>query len=321
VAPASSINKTYVLHTPATAIPQGRPYTVNARIAGNEEPGWVQLAVYGRRFPAVLLPMKRTSGYDYSAIIPDSLTKEGYLNYYISVKTDDGITTYPSEISGQPTNWDYYDKNAWQVPIVPATAPIYLFNAVNDIDQMTRHFSSIYAGRQWVTDSYVLPAKEEGKAELVLTIDKLFTEDPEFRTREKIYDCTFRQYTGQKIAERKQTLSSMKELVLAGHAMSEKTCKIQLGLVMKDGSAYGGIISADKDTKEYHLLLADLKPVKYVLMPRPYPTFLPYYFDNTSVSRFDLGEVESLQVSIGPGISTTESDNKQSIAIESVRLQ
>jgi len=321
VAPPQSVKKTYVLHTPPAEIPQSDAYTVNARIVAVEEPAWVQLVVFGRRFLPVLLPMKKTSGYDYSAIIPDSLTKEGYLNYYISVKENGNITTYPSEERGLPTNWDYYDKNAYRVPVVSKTKPVYLFNAINDIDQMTRHFSSIYAGREWVSNSYISPANEEGKAELVLNVEKLFTEDPEYKTREKIYDCTFSQYTGKKTLERKDDLITMKKLVFKGRSLDGKPVKIQLALVMKDGSAYGGIITAGVNSGDYSLLLADLRPVKYVLMPRPYPVFLPYYFDSKSISKYDLHEVESLQFSIGPGILQTELEDKHGVAIESVRLE
>jgi len=321
VAPPPSVKKTYVLHTPATEIPAGNEYKVEAGVITVKEPEWVHLTVFGKRPQAFVLPMKKINGYDYSATIPDSLTRDGYLNYYISVMENGNIKTYPSGENGQPTDWDYSDNNTYRVPVVSKMVPVYLFNAINDIDQMARHFSYIYAGRKWVSDSYLSPANEEDKAELMLNIEKLFVEDPEYKTREKIYDCTFRQYAGKKISERKQDLSAMKELVFKGRTFNEKPCKIQLALIMKDGSAYGGIISVDKNSQDHHLSLKDLKPVKYVLMPRPYPTFLPYYFDNKSTSNFDLSKVESIQFSIGPGIPENELDQKHGIAIESVRLQ
>lgn len=321
VAPPPSISQTCVLHTTAPEAPSGIAYTVNARVAAVKAPQWVRLSVFGRMFQPVVLPMKQTGGYDYSATIPDSLMQEGYLNYFISVKEDANVTTYPSGISGQPTNWDFYDKNAYRVPVVPKTKPVYLFEAIDDIDQLTRHFSYIYAGREWVSNSFVSPATEEGKAVLMLNIEKLFTEDPEFLTSEKIYDCTFSQYAGKKITGRRQDLPALKELVLKGRALNEKPCKIQLALVMKDGSAYGGIISVDRDFRDYRLSLNGLKPVKYVLMPRPYPVFLPYYFDNKTISAFDLSEVENIQLSIGPGIPENELELKHGVAIESVRLQ
>lgn len=321
VAPPPSVKQTHVLHTPVTAVTAGHSFVINARIVSAQEPQSVQIAVFARRPQAYVLNMIKTGGYDYSVTIPDSLAREGYLNYYISVKENGMARTYPSGLTGQPTDWDYYDNNAYRVAVLAKTAPVYLFNATTDIDQMARHFSYIYAGRKWVSDSYVSPVSEDNKAALLLNVAKLFEEDPEYRTREKIYDCSFRQYAGNKIAERKQDLPAMKELVFNGYALNGKPCKIQLALVMKDGSAYGGIISVDKDRKEYHLPLADLKPVKYVLMPRPYPTFLPYYFDNGPISKYETGEVESIQFSIGPGIPEVELNDRHGVAIETVRLQ
>jgi hypothetical protein len=64
-----------------------------------------------------------------------------------------------------------------------------------------------------------------------------------------------------------------------------------------------------------------LKPVKVVTLPRPYPTFLPYYFKGKGNDTLDMNKIESLQISIGPGISEAELQNKHGIAIESVRLE
>lgn len=321
VAPPTSVKKTYVLHTTASEIPANDPYTVKAEIVSINEPASVTLFVYGKRFAAVSLLMKRVNNYNYSATVPDSLTTEGYLNYYITVKEKDGsIKTYPSEEDGQPVNWDYFDKNAYRVAVVSKTTPVYLFNAVDDIDQMTRHFSSIYAGRESVSNSYLVPAKD-GNAELQLNVKKLFEEDPEYRTREKIYDYTFDQYAGKKIAERKQDLPAMTQVILRGHSLNEKPCTMQVSLVLKNGSAYGGIITAGANSQDHILSLAELKPVKTVLMPRPYPTFLPYYFENTSAGSFNIIDVESVQLSIGPGIPANELEDKHGVAVESVRLQ
>ena len=49
--------------------------------------------------------------------------------------------------------------------------------------------------------------------------------------------------------------------------------------------------------------------------------FLHYYFDNRSTTNFDLSKVESIQFSIGPGMAKSELEDKQGVAIESVRLQ
>lgn len=320
VAPPTSVKKLYVLHSPASEISAGSKHAVNARVVGMKEPESVQLFVYGKRFQPTVLTMQKLSGYNYTVTLPDSLIAEGFLNYYITVKEEGVVKTFPSGETGQPSNWDYYDKKSYRVAIVAKNSPLYIFKAVDDVDQMTKHFSYIYAGRRSVSKSRIVPLAN-GNAELQLNPDKLFEEDPEYKTRERIYDFTYDHYIGKTMQERKEDLPLMTKLILKGHALNEKTCTIQISLVMKNGSAYGGTINAGVKLQDYELSLADLTPVKMVLMPRPYPTFLPYYFENASTGNFDITQVESIQFSIGPGIPTNELENKHSIAIESVSLK
>ncbi len=103
--------------------------------------------------------------------------------------------------------------------------------------------------------------------------------------------------------------------------MNETPCKLQVALVMKDGSAYGGVITVGVDAADYSINLADLKSVNLVTLPRPYPGFLPYFFKPSAVCDFDISSVETIQVSIGPGIAADQLRAKHGIAIESIRLE
>jgi hypothetical protein len=243
------------------------------------------------------------------------------LNYYISVKEKGSLKTYPSAGAGQPNDWDFYDDTSYRVRVVPATAPVYVFDASRDIDELSRHWSSIYWSREWVTNSFLSPLKEYGRSELLLNIEKLYVEDPEYKTRAKIYDCTFWQEVSKRITERKKDVAAFRKLIFKGRALNDKPCKVQLALIMKDGTAYGGVITVGVDRQEYSLSLSDLKPVKTVLMPRPYPKFLPYYFENETKASFDVNEIAGFQLSIGPEIPQREIENRNGIAVESVRLE
>jgi hypothetical protein len=90
---------------------------------------------------------------------------------------------------------------------------------------------------------------------------------------------------------------------------------------MKDGSAYGGLITVEPDNKEYNLSLNSLKKVKLVTLPRPYPTFLPYYFEDARDEGLDIRQAEALQISIGPGIPEKELSQQHGVAIESIGLE
>ncbi|MBN2349580.1 MAG: cellulase family glycosylhydrolase [Bacteroidales bacterium] len=321
VAPPSSLKKTIVLHTSAEEVTSGNSIQIEAKIIAQVDPESVELCLYGRKFEPDIFTMTNKTGYTYSVTIPAEFVQEGFLHYYISVKQNGLYTSYPSGFNGFPTDWDFYDDQAYHLRAVPPSSPIYLFDAIYDIDEVRRHWSTHYWTRKWVENSHLVPSKVQGKAELYLNIEHLFTEDPENLNAVKIYDCTFRHYMGDKIAARKSELANVKHLVFTGHALNNKNCKLQVALVLKNGSAFGEIITVKPEYGEYSVNMEDLKPVKLVLLPRPYPTFLPYYFEYYSNEKFNPENIESLQFSIGPGIPEDELLNTHGIAIESVRLE
>jgi hypothetical protein len=83
------------------------------------------------------------------------------------------------------------------------------------------------------------------------------------------------------------------------------------------------MITLGKECSDYSIPVSALKKVDLVTLPRPYPTFLSYYFKggDGGGGGFDLADVESLQVSIGPGISSDNLEDSIEIGIESIRLE
>jgi len=67
--------------------------------------------------------------------------------------------------------------------------------------------------------------------------------------------------------------------------------------------------------------LKDLKQVKTVTLPRPYPSFLPYYFEHENKGDFNILDIESLQISIGPGLEPEKLDNPVKVGIVSIVLK
>ncbi len=96
---------------------------------------------------------------------------------------------------------------------------------------------------------------------------------------------------------------------------------IQVALVTKDGSAYGKVIEVGTALKAYEIPVADMIKVKTVTMPRPYPTFLPYYFLNNSNVSLKLEDIEGLQISIGSGIPEAKLTGSHGVGLVSLRLE
>jgi len=311
-APATTLKTTYVRHQPLAELAAGQPLTISATVATGEAPEAVELRVTGRDYRTETFPMQCLHGYQYGAAIPADLIREGILTYTISVREKGQYRTFPGNVAGQPSDWDYYNAETYQTRVVPDGSPVYLFNALTDAAQLDW---------PWTKGAALLPAAEPGKGEWLVNVEKLWTPDSENQNAEKIYDYSFRYYFGQKMQGRQADLASKKQLVFRGRSLNGQPCPLQVALVIKDGSAYGGILTLSPETQAHTLKLSDLRKIKLVTLPRPYPSFLPYYFENKSSDGLVLSEVESLQFSIGPDIPESAYGQKHSVAIESVVLE
>jgi hypothetical protein len=257
--------------------------------------------------------MEDRAAYSYSAPIPAEMLTAGFLSYHIIVKhQEEDYTTYPAGKTGRPFDWDFYDKTIFQVRVVPKSNPIHLFNATKDSDLLVK---------EWRNSFQLVPTKNDGEAEYQMNIEKLSEPDIENPNAKPIYDYSFKHFILDKIKGRKNDLTLMKDLVFKGRSLNNKPCKLQIAFVMDDGSSFGNTIEIDTESTDYKISLSNLKPVKTVTLPRPYPSFLPYYFEHNLSSEFDITKVESIQFSIGPGISENELTDKHGIAIISLRLE
>ncbi|MCB9288433.1 MAG: hypothetical protein H6560_14085 [Lewinellaceae bacterium] len=311
-APPENVRQPHVVHQPLQEAIAGRDLEVKATVVAPGAITSAELYVYTRGRMPDILKMECTGGYDYTASIPGDLTNKGFLRYYIVVKNENGFHSFPSGAKGRPTDWDFFQDTPYRIPLVENESPVYIFDAWKDSDKLVR---------KWLPGSHIAPAGFPNKAELLCNVEKLFSPDPENQNGEKHFDYSFRFFFGEKTRGRKESLSHKKAIVIRGRALNDKPCPLQLAIVLKDGSAFGGMLQIQPQKKDYALSLSDLKRVKLVTLPRPYPTFLPYYFDASPAEDFDINNAESIQFSIGPGIPENERNDAHGIAIESVRLE
>ena len=126
-------------------------------------------------------------------------------------------------------------------------------------------------------------------------------------------------YFGNKIKGRKEILSNFNELVIKGKGESKP---LEIALITKNAEIYGQTIQVDPQFGDYRISLSDLAATQLVTLPRPYPDFLPYYFERGEVGNgLDLSQIESIQISIGPGLSAAERAESYALQIESIRLE
>jgi Cellulase (glycosyl hydrolase family 5) len=308
VAPETTVRKTYVIHAPEKQVTAGRPVTISVTVVTKEAPEQVTLH-YGMTYPSEVAFMKTNNAYQYSFTVDGASVKEGFLNYYITVKNGDKSYTYPAGREGSPYDWDFYDNKPYSVAVVRPGTPLYLFNASTDSEEMSR---------QWRRGSGLIPGETPGNAKLEVNIEKLFVADPENVNARPIYDYSLRYNFQPDIHGRMEELASFSRIVFKGKSV-DRAMPMRVAIIDRNGNTFGAMIELSPDTDEYTINIGDLKPVKQTILPRPYPTFLPYYFENGSTSPFDINLAETLQLSIGDKLENEAGPFR--FVIESVRLE
>ena len=309
-APETTVTKTHFKHIAINEISEGTLLEITAQIVAPQSPTEVELWVYNG-FRREVIKMDWNNGYNYSAFVPANLITVGYLKYQIIVKGIDETITYPADQRGTPFNWDFYDRSTFDVRVVPKTNSIELFDAQKDADLLVK---------QWNRSLKLVPI-ENGEDEYQINIDKLFVADNENLNATPMYDYSFKHFIIDKINGRKSDLSSKETIVFKGRSLNDKPCKLQIAFVMVNGAAFGKVIEIGTERLDYKLAIKDLKPVKTVTLPRPYPSFLPYFLEHNLNTTFDINKVESIQFSIGPEITKSEFEEKHGIAIVSLDLE
>ncbi len=311
-APKTTVTKSWFKHNAPNEVIENSPIELKVQFVAPKQPENIQI-VLGGRFNNDIIDMVNTDGYNYSGIIPSNKVIKGFLNYNIIVKMEaDYFITYPAGEEGRPIDWDFYNNTPYRLRVVSNENPIYLFNAEED---------SQFLIREWVNTIKTVPTENKNESEFQVNIENLLQRNTKTLNGENIYCYAFKHFLKEELTNGNTDLSSKQNLVLKGRSLNDKSCKLEIALVMDNGASFGAVINVGPELNEFILPIKDLIMVKTVSLPRPYPSFLPYYLDHNLDSDFDINNVESVQFSIGPGISESDVKNKHGIAIISLKLE
>ncbi|MEJ0030030.1 MAG: hypothetical protein WDO15_06520 [Bacteroidota bacterium] len=111
------------------------------------------------------------------------------------------------------------------------------------------------------------------------------------------------------------------KLVFTGHSSSGKPSKIQVALIDKDGRSFGSTFTLNDVSKPICSEHKRPGPGKNCYSSETLSDVSSLLFRKQGNAVINLDEIESVQFSIGPGLSESEAKEPQTIAIESVRLE
>ncbi|MFC7669793.1 hypothetical protein ACFQT0_22280 [Hymenobacter humi] len=215
-------------------------------------------------------------------------------------------TTFPGGFSGEPRDWDYTHTEHFSVPIVAAGTPLPLFQASQDQERIEARG---IASTAW-TDYVTTPS---GTLALRLMQGPPRAGQPEPTGPA----ANLRAYFGDKLASRQSELAAFKELVVRARS-SQPGVQAKVTLMTKDAVAYSAPLPLGAELQDVRIPLSAFRPDALLLVPRPYPGFLPLQYQSGSKVELKLSEAEVLQVVWD---ATKVTGSPVSLDIESITLQ
>ncbi|GAB3830395.1 glycoside hydrolase 5 family protein [Hymenobacter jeollabukensis] len=300
--------------TPPPQTTAGQPLRLRVQVAGAELRDSLLLVAqhfYGR---TLRLPMTRLNIFTAEATVPAELLYPGLLRYWVVLKPQDkskGLPTltFPGAVPGQPSDWDFYSQEHWEVPIVAAGSPLPLFRAGHDQRRVeVRGTENAFSG--WA--DYVTTPAGELTLRLVVPVPKTGAS-----TSETAPAVSLRAYFADQLQGRTGELAGAQELLVRART-SQPGAAVQVLLVTRNAAAYAAPLTLTADWQTVRIPLSRLQPAPLLITPRPYPGFLPLHFQPaTQPAQLRLADAEVLQIVVdGPAMGSP-----LQVDIESVQLQ
>ena len=228
--------------------------------------------------------MQKVDDFTYEFSLPGELSSNGIINYFISIKKGEEILTFPGKLKVLPEHWGFSQDNpSFELSILPSSNKILIYDPLRDKKNLI--LPNIWRYLEYNAD-YTFD-EESNEAELNLKITKAKEEFPEL---------AFQIYAGNYLRDIPLTENGSVEIELKA---SENIDSINVRCIFNDGLGFERKIAVKDEYEKILILISKPAPVKYALLPRPYPVFLPYWFESVPHKNKNIDtRLESIQFAI-----------------------
>lgn len=295
----------FLRHEPFFEVSPGRPFTITARIVGLDT-GRVSVQI-GRLDDGGFrnIQMVRKSPSEYIAQVPADIVTPGILNYRIILQKGNDFAVFPGNYKENPFNWDSYNSETWKTFVAAPDGRLKIFDPT--VDRSAR----IYPGFKRGFQSGYITGEKPGQLILRLSATELSGD----------HTIGFSHCFSEKLEGRRSELDSFSKLVLRARTTATQPVKAKVTLINKDAFSFSAFVNLDMDFQEIEVPLDNLEQDSALLLPRPYPGFLPVWFKGSGTSLFNLPDVETIQITIGSELSEPELIKPYSLEVESIWLE
>lgn len=307
VAPKAVNHSPYVVKPDLTEVSADKAFTLKATIVGVDSADKVMLQINKVLGMYKMITMTRKTAEHYEAAIPAELNTPGLLNYRIIIqKANHETVTFPGAYPGDPFAWDYTHQESWPIFVASNTSFLQLFNANTDHERL-----NIYTQGYSETERPTLVAGEK-------------TDQLSFKiSSQKLGDkqsIGWQLFVADKLKGRLAELSGFTKLVIRTKSDNLQAAKARIALIDADASCHAAYITLSNNFQDIEIPLNNFQPDSALLLPRPYPSFMPLWFKNAIVGPLMLNKLDKIEVTLSANPQMNEVNKSYGIEVESVLL-
>lgn len=300
-APLSSAASPAVVHYPLPELSSGKSFTIAAQIMGADSLGNVSVELHNSSDLWKTITLQPAGGYRYKAEIPADMVSPGVISYRIILQKNDSLFyTFPGAHKGNPYAWDNIHVEYWNSFVAAPETPLVLFDATTD-----RNNVRVYNSDWRNNHIEYLMADKPGQLVMKAAMNKNSTSGL----------MGWQLYVGDKIKGRSSELASFKSIVVRAKSGSDSLQSLQLSLISGSAEAFATTIELTPELTTYKIPLAALQKDRFLLLPRPYPSFQPLWFSPGEDGPMTLKDLDKLEIRF-----KKEEQVSSGIQIESVWL-
>ncbi|TCJ17785.1 membrane or secreted protein [Flaviaesturariibacter flavus] len=278
--PAPYSGAPYILHTPASEVIAGKPFTIRVQSGGLSEAARVSAELRHSLNKWKTIQLQRRGDGWWEGVVPSEMLEAGLLEYRILVQQGDEWLVYPAGIKGYPYAWDYVNEDRYAVRVLPPGAPLVLFDAARDRDRLTPWISD------WRNSSIGYTYAPGGDALLL---------------RATMNEVKAGSTVGWQVScgDRMNALDPGDSLnaSIAVLARSEGTANLRVAIVDIWGRSFVARIPVGTKYSEQRFPLGYFRPEETLLLPRPYPGFQPLWFRSAAAAQLRPEHIDKIQFS------------------------
>ena len=281
----TNVDKIYLVHEPKPVTELGEDFKISAKVVAPQSVDSVVIYPSDISFwreSNKSIQMKKVSYYDYEVVIPKNWYYKGVFQYNILVFANGNCTTFPSDIQGNPLDWDYDDYTYYSTQVVDKNDnAVLISSAADDKDVFVKILPTW--NKSNVTKSINMPLKQNALYVYSKPSENQF-----------VHAIVYKDIRGI-LQNRTTILGSAKKIKLMFQPLSKNT-KFSVGFVDNKGITFSVIKEMKQGDEFLEINLSDLRQSATYFLNESYPVFSETEFSADQKLDFSLSKAEIFEV-------------------------